>query len=67
LQLLVGHQVRNNFQDEPIILAIPRGGVIVAENIESVQRFYMVISPDNSENYRLFLLGQKQLPEIVEG
>src|SRR5919109_1594919 len=37
------------------------------KDIEGVQRFYMVMSPETSKNYRLFLLGQKQLPEIVEG
>jgi putative phosphoribosyl transferase len=35
LQLLVGHQIRNNFQEDAIILAIPRGGVIVADIIAS--------------------------------
>ena len=37
------------------------------KDIESVQRFYMVISPDNSDIQRIFFMGQKQLPEIVEG
>jgi hypothetical protein len=37
------------------------------KDIESVQRFYMVISPDNSDIQRIFLIGQKQLPEIIEG
>jgi uncharacterized protein DUF2795 len=45
--------------------------------IEDVQRFYMVTSPewdgrvtdspDKRELHRLFLLGQKRLPEIIEG
>ncbi len=39
----------------------------VVKDIESVQRFYMVTSPDNSDLHRIFLIGQKQLPEIVEG
>jgi uncharacterized protein DUF2795 len=47
------------------------------KDIEDVQRFYMVTSPEEIEGkrysnnnkhiYRLFLIGQKQLPEIVEG
>jgi hypothetical protein len=40
------------------------------KGIDDVQRFYMVTRPDEDEKkngiYRLFLLGQKQLPEIVE-
>jgi putative phosphoribosyl transferase len=56
LQLLVGHQVRNNFQDEAFILAIPRGGVIVADVIASKLGIKLDIvvsrkisSPENSE------------------
>lgn len=42
------------------------------KELEDVQRFYMVTSPERRKTtkqdvYRLFLLGQKQLPEIVEG
>ncbi len=39
------------------------------ERIKDVQRFYMITSPEkrNKNIYRLFLIGQKQLPEIVEG
>jgi hypothetical protein len=42
------------------------------KDIEGVQRFYMAMSPENSNKgkdklYRLFLVGRKQLPEIVEG
>jgi hypothetical protein len=44
------------------------------QDIEDVQRFYMITSPmaegkrqSNKNIYRLFLVGQKQLPEIVEG
>jgi Protein of unknown function (DUF2795) len=37
------------------------------KDIESVQRFYMVTSPENSHLHRIFLIGQKQLPEIIEG
>jgi hypothetical protein len=62
----------------------PKVGTDEVEDIEDVQRFYVVISPEdgfggssiskgektkkNNEGiYRLFLIGQKQLPEIVEG
>jgi hypothetical protein len=37
------------------------------KDIENVQRFYMVTSPDKSKLHRVFLVGQKQLPEIVQG
>ncbi len=40
------------------------------KGLKDVQRFYMVITPEEKEKndiYRLFLIGQKQLPEIVEG
>ena len=37
------------------------------KDIEDVQRFYMVTSPENSDVHRIFLVGQKQLPEITEG
>lgn len=39
------------------------------EHIKDVQRFYLITSPEkrNKNIYRLFLIGQKQLPEIVEG
>jgi hypothetical protein len=37
------------------------------KDIENVQRFYMVISPDRSSVHRVFLVGQKQLPEIAQG
>jgi hypothetical protein len=43
------------------------------KGIEDVQRFYMVTCPEETKGkktkkiYRLFLLGAKQLPEIVEG
>lgn len=43
------------------------------KSIEDVQRFYMVTCPEEGRGkntkpiYRLFLLGAKQLPEIVEG
>ena len=37
------------------------------EGLKDVQRFYMITAPENNTKYRLFLIGQKQLPEIVEG
>ena len=43
------------------------------KGVEDVQRFYMVTCPEEGKVkktkpiYRLFLLGAKQLPEIVEG
>jgi hypothetical protein len=45
----------------------PKIDTEVVKDIESVQRFYMVTSPDNSDLHRIFLIGQKQLPEIIEG
>src|ERR671931_226 len=52
----------------------PKVGTEEVEDISDVQRFYMVTSPEdggkrqsNNDIYRLFLVGQKQLPEIVEG
>jgi hypothetical protein len=40
------------------------------KDVEDVQRFYMVTCPEQGKGkntYRVFLLGAKQLPEIVEG
>ena len=45
----------------------PKVGTEEVNNIEDVQRFYMVTSPDNSNIHRVFLIGQKQLPQIIEG
>ena len=48
----------------------PKVGTDEVEGIEDVQRFYMVTAPElnkYSNSFRLFLIGQKQLPEIVEG
>ncbi len=52
----------------------PKVGTEEVEGIEDVQRFYMVTSSaeeihgkKKKKVYRLFLVGQKQLPEIVEG
>jgi hypothetical protein len=44
----------------------PRVGAEEVSDIEDVQRFYMVTAPAKGK-YRLFMVGQKQLPEIVEG
>jgi hypothetical protein len=51
----------------------PKVGTEEVKDVEDVQRFYMVTAPEENGNsnknniYRLFLIGQKQLPEIVEG
>src|SRR5919108_3138409 len=45
----------------------PKVGAEEVEGVKDVQRFYMIPSPEHSNKYRLFLVGQKQLPEIVEG
>jgi Protein of unknown function (DUF2795) len=59
----------------------PKIGTEEVEDIGDVQRFYMIISPEDAyggrgekrkknkdeDIYRLFLVGQKRLPEIVEG
>jgi hypothetical protein len=45
----------------------PKIGVQEVKDIENVQRFYMVTSPDSKKVHRVFLVGQKQLPEITEG
>jgi Protein of unknown function (DUF2795) len=44
----------------------PKVGREEVNDIEDVQRFYMVTSPDDSDMHRVFLIGQKQLPEIAE-
>jgi hypothetical protein len=44
----------------------PKVGKEEVADIEDVQRFYMVTAPEDGK-YRLFVVGQKQLPEIVEG
>ena len=49
----------------------PKVGTEEVEDIKDVQRFYLITVPDEKREkkdiYRLFLVGQKQLPEIVEG
>ena len=44
------------------------------ENLDDVQRFYMILASENKiekgnkrDLYRLFLLGRKKLPNIIEG
>lgn len=44
----------------------PRVGTEEVDDIEDIQRFYMITAPEDGR-YRLFILGQKRLPEIVEG
>src|SRR5215210_2137270 len=68
-------------EDKKSIMIIEQGDIFFfyrpkvdteeVKDIEDVQRFYMVTSPEKKKKkndiYRLFLIGQKQLPEIVEG
>lgn len=43
----------------------PKVGVEKVEDIEGAQRFYVVTAPErDKENMRLFMMGQKKLPEI---
>lgn len=44
----------------------PKVGKEEVKDIEDVQRFYMVTAPEDGK-YRLLVIGQKQLPEIIEG
>ncbi len=45
----------------------PRVGKEEVDDIEDIQRLYMITAPEDDGRYRLFILGQKRLPEIVEG
>ncbi len=45
----------------------PKVGAEEVSDIDDIQRFYMVTAPENADQYRLFILGRKQLPEIVKG
>ena len=46
----------------------PKVGTEEVSDVEDVQRFYMVTAPEKEDSkYRLFVLGRKQLPEVVEG
>ena len=45
----------------------PKVGTEKVTRIKDVQHFYMVTAPEGRDSkYRLFMLGRKQLPEIVE-
>jgi len=46
----------------------PKVGTEEVSNIGDIQRFYMVTVPETKDRkYRLFVLGRKQLPEIIGG
>ncbi len=46
----------------------PKVGTEEVSSTEDIQRFYMVTAPEEKDSkYRLFILGRKKLPEIVEG
>jgi len=48
----------------------PKIDIKEVKDVEDVQRFYMVTCPENNgknTTNRLFLVGQKQMPEIIEG
>ncbi|MFL6494074.1 MAG: hypothetical protein ACJ70N_04650 [Nitrososphaera sp.] len=46
----------------------PKVGAEEVSSTEDVQRFYMVTALEEKDRkYRLFILGRKKLPEIVEG
>src|SRR5215212_5255667 len=47
----------------------PKVGTEEVSSGEDVQRFYMVTAPEEEKDskYRLFILGRKQMPEIIEG
>jgi hypothetical protein len=62
-------------QGDIFFFYIPKIDTEEVEDIKDVQRFYMVTGTEEStkgkktkeDTYRLFLVGQKQLPEIVDG
>ncbi len=37
------------------------------ESLRDVQRFHMVLSPDNGEVYRLIAVGRKRMPDVERG
>lgn len=45
----------------------PKVDVEEARELDQVQRFYLVLAPDDGERARLFVIGKKRMPEIVEG
>src|SRR6185312_3976386 len=42
----------------------PKKGAEEVKGIEDVRRFFMVIAPEESQLYRLFIIGKKSLPEV---
>jgi hypothetical protein len=44
----------------------PKKGAEEVKGIEDVRRFFMVTAPEESQIYRLFVIGKKSLPEIRE-
>lgn len=44
----------------------PRIDVEEVQGLDDIQRFYMVLAPDESDMARRFLVGRKRMPEIVE-
>jgi hypothetical protein len=55
-------------QGDIFFLYRPKVGAEEISDTEDVQRFYMVTAPEEKDSkYRLFILGRKRLPEIVEG
>jgi hypothetical protein len=54
-------------QGDVFFIYRPKVDTEEVEDLKDVQRFYMITAPEDNTRYRLFLIGQKQLPEIVEG
>jgi hypothetical protein len=42
----------------------PKKGAKEVKGIEDVRRFFMVTAPEESQLYRLFVIGKKSLPEV---
>lgn len=52
----------------------PKVGSDVVEDLDDIQRFYMVLNPDDNKKkkngkgmYRFFLLGRKKTSDVIEG
>ncbi len=45
----------------------PRVNVERVKSLDDVQRLYMILVPDDADTARLFLVGKKRMPEILEG
>lgn len=45
----------------------PKVNTQQVDNIDDVQRLYLVLVPDDEDTARLFLIGKKRLPEILKG